>query len=256
MLDKTVASTAEAVRDIPDGASIAVGGFGLCGTPDALIEALLEQGAGSLHTISNNCGVMGYGLARLLEAGRIVRHTGSYIGANRELERRYLAGELDVELIPQGTLAERLRAGGAGIPAFYTRAGVGTLVVDGGLPVGYDAQGGVARASSPREVRDFHGVSYALEHGIRADVALVHAWAGDRSGNLVYRRSARNFNPLCATAAALTIAEVENLVEPGELDPDRVDTAGIYVQRIVHAPVGPEGKPVEQRTVTDMVVGG
>ncbi len=247
-MDKVVASAVEAVADIADGSSLAVGGFGLCGIPTALIEALLETGARDLETVSNNCGVDQWGLGMLLAAKRIRRTTGSYVGENKEFERQFLCGELEVELTPQGTLAERLRAGGAGIPAFYTPAGVGTQVADGGLPLRYDGAGGVALASEPKEVREFDGQRYVLERAIRTDFALVHARVGDRHGNLVYEKSAQNFNPLCAAAGRITIAEVEELVEPGELDPARVHTAGILIQRVVHAP-GVE-KRIERRTVS------
>ncbi|MBC7375737.1 MAG: CoA transferase subunit A [Frankiales bacterium] len=247
-MDKQVASAAEAVADITDGSSLAVGGFGLCGIPQALIDALLEAGVTDLETVSNNCGVDQWGLGSLLSARRIRRTTGSYVGENKEFERQFLGGELEVELTPQGTLAERLRAGGAGIPAFYTPAGVGTQVADGGLPQRYDGAGGVALASDPKEVRDFGGQPYVLEHAIVTDFALVHARYGDRHGNLVYDKSAANFNPLCAAAGRITIAEVEELVEPGELDPMTVHTPGIFVQRVVHTP--DVEKRIEKRTVT------
>ena len=246
-MDKQVGSTSEAVADVRDGASLAVGGFGLCGIPQALIDALLESGVTDLETVSNNCGVDQWGLGSLLAAKRIRRTTGSYVGENKEFERQFLGGELEVELTPQGTLAERLRAGGAGIPAFYTPAGVGTQVADGGLPQRYDGSGGVALASEPKEVRDFAGQTYVLEHAIVTDFALVHARYGDRHGNLVYEKSAANFNPLCASAGRITIAEVEELVEPGELDPMTVHTQGIFVQRVVHVPAGE--KRIEKRTV-------
>ena len=246
-MDKQVGSAAEAVADVRDGASLAVGGFGLCGIPQALINALLEAGVTDLETVSNNCGVDQWGLGSLLAAKRIRRTTGSYVGENKEFERQFLGGELEVELTPQGTLAERLRAGGAGIPAFYTPAGVGTQVADGGLPRRYDGSGGVALASDPKEVREFDGRTYVLEHAIVTDFALVHARYGDRHGNLVYEKSAANFNPLCASAGRITIAEVEELVEPGELDPMTVHTPGIFVQRVVHVPGGE--KRIERRTV-------
>jgi 3-oxoacid CoA-transferase subunit A len=245
-MDKTVASTAQAVRDIPDGASLAVGGFGLGGVPHDLIQSLLEQGTTDLSTVSNNCGVDDAGLGLLLYARRIRRTIGSYVGENAEFARQYLSGELELELCPQGTLAERLRAGGSGIPAFYTPAGVGTLVADGGLPWRYHPDGTVAVASPPKEVRTFGDQEYVLEHGIVCDFALVHAIAGDRHGNLVYAKSARNFNPLCAMAGRVTIAEVEQLVEPGELDPARVHTPGVFVQRVVE--VGSGSKLIEKRT--------
>ncbi len=249
-MDKVTGSAAEAVADVRSGASLAVGGFGLCGVPSALIAALLDSGVDELETVSNNCGVDEWGLGMLLAAKRIRRTTGSYVGENKEFERQFLGGELEVELTPQGTLAERLRAGGAGIPAFFTPAGVGTQVADGGLPLRYDGSGGVAVASEPKETREFDGQSYVLERAIRTDFALVHARWGDRHGNLVYARSAANFNPLCAAAGRITIAEVEELVEPGELDPARVHTPGIYVQRVVHVP-GVD-KRVEKRTVRTM----
>ena len=246
-MDKQVGSAAEAVADVRDGASLAVGGFGLCGIPQVLIDALLEAGITELETVSNNCGVDQYGLGSLLSAKRIRRTVGSYVGENKEFERQFLGGELEVELTPQGTLAERLRAGGAGIPAFYTPAGVGTQVADGGLPRRYDGSGGVAIASEPKEVREFDGQTYVLEHAIVTDFALVHARYGDRHGNLVYAKTAANFNPLCAVAGRITIAEVEELVEPGELDPATVHTPGIFVQRVVH--VGAVDKRIEKRTV-------
>ncbi|MET8783740.1 CoA transferase subunit A [Streptomyces sp. NPDC004589] len=250
-MDKVVATALEAVADVPDGASLAVGGFGLSGVPNVLIQALFERGVGGLSVVSNNCGAMDSGLAVLLAAGRIARVTGSYIGANKEFARQYLAGELEVELIPQGTLAERMRAGGAGIPAFYTPAGVGTQVADGGLPWRYDGNGGVALASPPKEVRAFDGVEYVLERGIRTDYALVRAARGDRHGNLVFNRSARNFNPPAAMAGRVTVAEVEELVEPGTIDPDAVHLPGIFVQRVVAlTPEQALDKKVERRTVS------
>jgi 3-oxoacid CoA-transferase subunit A len=243
-----VDSAAEAVADISRGASIAVGGFGLCGIPNVLIRALLESGATDLETVSNNCGVDEWGLGILLAAKRIRRTIGSYVGENKEFERQFLSGELEVELVPQGTLAERLRAGGAGIPGFYTPAGVGTQVAEGGLPWRYDGDGGTALASPAKETREFDGATYVLERGIRTDFALVHAKYGDRHGNLIYEMSAQNFNPLCAAAGRVTIAEVEELVEPGELDPMHVHTPGIFVQRVVHTP--DVEKRIERRTVT------
>jgi 3-oxoacid CoA-transferase subunit A len=246
-MDKTVATAADAVRDISDGASLAVGGFGLSGVPIRLIAALLDQGTTNLETVSNNCGVDGAGLGQLLDKRRVRRTVSSYVGENKEFARQYLSGELEVELCPQGTLAERLRAGGAGIPAFYTPAGVGTWVADGGLPWRYAPDGTVALTSPAKEVRDFDGQDYVLEHGIVCDFGLVRAARGDRHGNLVYHESARNFNPLCAMAGRITIAEVEELVEPGDIDPDDVDTPGVFVQSIVE--VGAEGKLIEKRTV-------
>ncbi|MER7945494.1 CoA transferase subunit A [Streptomyces sp. NPDC094458] len=251
-MDKVVASAALAVADVPDGASVAVGGFGLSGVPNVLIDALYASGVSGLGVVSNNCGAMDTGLAVLLSAGRISRVTGSYIGANKEFARQYLGGELELELIPQGTLAERLRAGGSGIPAFYTPAGVGTQVADGGLPWRYDGDGGVSLASPAKEVRDFDGTEYVLEHGIRTDFALVRAAKGDRHGNLVFNRSARNFNPLAAMAGRITVAEVEELVEPGEIDPDHVHLPGIFVQRVVALTPGQAvDKKVEKRTITE-----
>jgi 3-oxoacid CoA-transferase subunit A len=215
MIDKTFRSSDDAVADIHEGATVMVGGFGLCGLPENLIAALVRRGVRGLHTISNNMSVDGFGLGLMLEAGMIASHTGSYVGENTLLEARVREGNFDVNLIPQGTLAERIRAGGAGIPAFYTPAGVGTVVAEG------------------KEVREFDGRPYLLERALTADFALIKAWRGDRLGNLIYRKTARNFNPLMATAATITIAEVEQLVEPGEIDPDAVVTPGIYVKRIV-----------------------
>ena len=247
MINKVVASVEEAVADIPDGASLAVGGFGLCGIPVALIDALHRRGTTDLETVSNNCGVDDWGLGVLLRDGRIRRTVSSYVGENKEFARQYLSGELEVVLTPQGTLAEKLRAGGAGIPAFYTKAGVGTQVSDGGLPQKYDADGGISIASAPKEVRSFNDVDYVLEESLAPDFGLVHAWKGDRHGNLVFHATAMNFNPLCAMAGRITIAEVEELVEPGELDPEHVHTPGIFVQRVVVVSRGE--KRIEKRTV-------
>ena len=251
-MDKVVASAAEAVADIPSGASLAVGGFGLNGIPEVLIEALAARGVDGLRVVSNNCGVDDWGLGQLLRAHRITSVTASYVGENKEFERQYLTGELEVELIPQGTLAERLRAGGAGIPAFYTPAGVGTMVAEGGMPLRYAADGSVAKASEPREVREFDGQPYVLERGIRTDFALVRASVGDRHGNLVFDKATRNFNPLAATAGRITIAEVERLVEPGEIDPQTVHTPGVFVQRVL--PLTAEqaaNKRIERRTTRE-----
>ncbi|MFE4492110.1 CoA transferase subunit A [Streptomyces niveus] len=249
-MDKVSQSAADAVGDIPDGASLAVGGFGLCGVPNELIDALLRLGSGGLSVVSNNCGLDGEGLGRLLAAGRIARVTGSYIGRNKEFARRYLGGGVEVELVPQGTLAERLRAGGCGIPAFYTPAGVGTLVADGGLPWRYGPDGEVVKASPAKESRFFDGREHILEFGITTDFALVRAARGDRHGNLVFHRAARNFNPLAAMAGRVTVAEVEELVEPGELDPDTVHVPGVFVQRVVAlGPAEAADKRVENRTV-------
>jgi 3-oxoacid CoA-transferase subunit A len=245
-MNKVVATAAAAVGDIPDGASLAVGGFGLSGVPFVLIDALLEHGAKNLVTVSNNCGVDGWGLGRLLDNHRIRRTTGSYVGENKEFERQYLGGELELELVPQGTLAERLRAGGCGIPAFYTPAGVGTQIADGGLPWRYGADGTVAIESAPKETRTFGGREYVLEEGIVCDYALVRASIGDTAGNLIFHKATRNFNPLCAMAGRITIAEVEQLVEPGQIDPESVHTPGIFVQRVVD--VGTTGKRIERAT--------
>src|SRR5579863_4842038 len=214
-MNKVVLSSDAAVADIPDGATIMLGGFGLAGMPENLIRALVRRRVQGLHTISNNLGVDGVGSGVMLEAGMIASHLGSYAGENKLLESLVLAGKLKMTLIPQGTLAERIRAGGAGIPAFYTPAGVGTVVAEG------------------KELREFGGRIYILETGLTADFALVKAWKGDRLGNLVYRKTARNFNPMMATAAKITIAEVEELVEPGEIDADHVITPGIFVHRVV-----------------------
>jgi 3-oxoacid CoA-transferase subunit A len=232
-MNKQFASARQAVADIPEGASVMLGGFGLCGIPENLIAALVARGVKHLRTISNNMGVDGFGMGLLLEAGMIASHIGSYVGENKLLEKLVLAGRLEVTLIPQGTLAERIRAGGAGIPAFFTPAGVDTVVAEG------------------KEVREFDGRRYLLERGLTADFALVKAWKGDRTGNLVYRKTARNFNPMMATAARITIAEVEELVEPGQLDPDHVVTPGIYVHRIVQSPAE---RRIERRTVREKTV--
>jgi len=254
-VDKVVASAAEAVADIASGSTLAVGGFGLCGIPSVLIEALLDSGATDLEAVSNNCGVDDWGLGRLLREKRLRGMVSSYVGENKEFARQYLAGELEVELTPQGTLAERMRAGGSGIPAFFTATGGGTQVAEGGLPWRYDADGNVVVASPAKETREFTDPSgesreYVLEQAIVADFGLVRAWKGDRHGNLVYRDSARNFNPLAAMCGRVTIAEVEELVEPGELDPNDVHTPGVFVQRVV--PLTPEqaaDKRIEKRTV-------
>ncbi|HEV7639309.1 MAG TPA: CoA transferase subunit A [Gaiellaceae bacterium] len=231
-MSKVYPSADAAVADlVTDGSTLAVGGFGLCGIPETLIAALRDTGRNNLTVISNNAGVDGFGLGLLLETRQLARMISSYVGENKEFERQYLAGELEVELTPQGTLAEKLRAGGAGIPAFFTPTGYGTLVAEG------------------KETREFDGRWHVLEEALVADVALVKAWKGDRAGNLVYRRTARNFNPVCAAAGRVCVAEVEQLVDTGELDPDEIHTPGIYVDRIVLNPT-PE-KRVEQRTVRD-----
>ena len=228
-LNKVVAGADEAVRDIQDGTTLMVGGFGLCGIPENLIAALVKKGVKNLHTISNNVGVDEFGLGLLLAAGQITSHKGSYVGENKLLEEMVLTGRIDLELVPQGTLAERIRAGGAGIPAFYTPTGFGTVVAEG------------------KETRQFDGHPYVLERGMTADFALVKAWKGDRWGNLVYRKTAMNFNPMMATAGRITIAEVEHLVEPGELDPNEVHTPSVYVQRIFQGTN--YEKRIERRTV-------
>lgn len=236
-MDKAYPSAAAAVADIADGSSLAVGGFGLVGVPIVLIRAVLAQTATDLRVVSNNCGVEGWGLGELLSQGRISRVIASYIGENQDFARRYLAGELEVELTPQGTLAERLRAGGSGIPAFFTASGVGTMVAEGGLPWRYGPEGEVTVHSSPKETRLLStlGVEreYVLEESIVTDYALVRAARGDRHGNLVFEKSARNFNPVAAMAGRITIAEVDELVEAGEIGPDEIHLPGIYVHRII-----------------------
>lgn len=250
-MDKTTSSAAEAVADIGDGASLAVGGFGLCGIPSTLVAALFAQGADGLRVVSNNCGTDDHGLGVLLGAGRVDRVIGSYVGENKEFARQYLTGELEVELVPQGTLAERLRAGGCGIPAFYTPAGVGTPLADGGIPWRHRADGGVAVASPTKETRTFGDRDFVLEEAITCDFALVRAARGDRHGNLVFDKSARNFNPLAAMAGRITIAEVEELVAPGALDPDEIHLPGVFVQRVVALTPGQAAdKHIEKRTVT------
>lgn len=227
-MDKVVASAADAVADIPDGALVVAGGFGLCGIPELCIAALVERGVKDLTFVSNNCGVDDFGLGLLLQKKQIKKMVSSYVGENKEFERQFLSGELEVELCPQGTLAERLRAGGAGIPAFYTPAGFGTKVAEG------------------KETREFGGRQFIMEQGIVADFALVKAWRADRYGNLVYRRTARNFNPLAAMAGKITIAEVEEIVDVGQLDPDQIHTPGVFVQRVI---TGEHEKRIERRTV-------
>ena len=228
---KVCTTVEDALDGIEDGATIMAGGFGLVGVPENLIRGLRDRRVRDLTIVSNNCGVDDFGLGLLLAGGQIRKMIASYVGENRLFEQQYLSGALEVELVPQGTLAERIRAGGAGIPAFYTPAGVGTPLADG------------------REVRSFEGREYLLETGLRTDFAIVKAWRGDRLGNLVYRRTARNFNPVMAAAGRVTIAEVEELVEPGVLDPDRVHTPGVYVQRIVLCPSCE--KRIERRTVRE-----
>ncbi|NUP45797.1 MAG: CoA transferase subunit A [Catenulispora sp.] len=250
-MDKVFPDAASAVADVTDGATLAVGGFGLTGIPETLIKAVHAQGARDLHVVSNNCGdAQGGGLGILLAAGRVRRVTGSYIGENKEFARQYLAGELEVELIPQGTLAERLRAGGCGIPAFYTPAGVGTQVAEGGLPWRYSSSepGAVAVASPPKETREFDGGEYVLERSIVADFGLVRARRADRHGNLVFTKSARNFNPLAAMSGRVGIAEVEELVDA--LSPDEVHLPGVFVHRVVVLSAEEAAdKRIEKRTV-------
>lgn len=254
-MDKLFPSAAAAVADVADGSSIVVGGFGLSGIPWITIDALYEQGARGLTIVSNNCGVDGAGLGILLADHRIDRVIASYIGENREFARQFLAGELHVELTPQGTLAERMRAGGSGIAAFYTPTGVGTLVADGGLPWKYDAAGNVAVASPPKEVREFtlggRTRPFVLEEGIATDFALVRAAKADRHGNAVFHAAARNFNPPAAMAGRITILEAEEVVEPGEIAPDDVHLPGVFVQRVVAlTPEQAADKSIEKRTTT------
>jgi 3-oxoacid CoA-transferase A subunit len=229
MINKVVKNADEAVKDVPDNATIMMGGFGLCGIPENCIQALLKKGIKGLTFISNNAGVDDFGIGLLLKTRQVKKMISSYVGENAEFERQLLSGELEVELIPQGTLAERIRAGGAGIPAFFTPAGYGTEVAEG------------------KEVREFDGKKYLMEHWLRADFSIIKAWKGDTAGNLVYRGTARNFNPMMAAAGKITIAEVEELVEPGDLDPNCIHTPGIYVQRIFRGPR--YEKRIEQRTL-------
>ncbi|MBT3157759.1 CoA transferase subunit A [Streptomyces sp. CHA1] len=249
-MDKVVTSADAAVGDIGSGATLAVGGFGLCGIPAVLIDAVLHSGADRLQIVSNNAGVDDWGLGLLLNAGRVRRVVASYVGENKEFARQYLAGELEVELTPQGTLAERLRAGGSGIPAFFTATGVGTQVAEGGLPWKYDGAGGVEVASPAKQTQEFDGHAYVLERAVVADFALVRAARGDRHGNLVFDKAARNFNPLAAMAGRVCVAEVEELVEPGALDPDQVHLPGVYVHRVVAlSPEQAADKRIEKRMV-------
>jgi len=228
-MNKVVASADEAVRDIADGASIMIGGFGLCGIPENLIQALMRKNVKNLTTISNNVGVDGFGLGYLLANHQIKKHIGTYVGENKLLEEMVLKGEIELELNPQGTFSERIRAGGAGIPAFFTPTGFGTIIAEG------------------KEVREFNGRPHIMERALKADFAFVKAWKGDKWGNLVYRKTARNFNPMMATAAKITIAEVEHLVEVGELDPDQIATPSVYVKRIFQGERFE--KRIEKRTV-------
>src|SRR6202453_2293583 len=234
-MHKVVASAEEAIQDVSDGASIMVGGFGLCGNPENLIRALAKKGVKNLTTISNNAGVDGFGVGLLLANGQIRKHIGTYVGENKLLEKMVLDGTVELDLVPQGTFSERIRAGGAGIPAFFTPTGVGTVVADG------------------KEVREFDGRTYIMERALKADFAFVRAWKGDRMGNLVYRKTARNFNPIMATAAKVTIAEVEQLVDVGELDADLVHTPSVYVKRIFQGEM--YERRIEKRTVRKTVVG-
>jgi 3-oxoacid CoA-transferase subunit A len=234
-MHKVIASAEEAIQDVLDGATIMVGGFGLCGMPENLIRALAHKGVKNLTTISNNAGVDGAGMGLLLSNGQIRRHIGTYVGENKLLEQMVLNGTVQLDLVPQGTFSERIRAGGAGIPAFFTPTGVGTVVADG------------------KEAREFDGRTYVMERALQADFAFVKAWKGDKWGNLVYRKTARNFNPMMATAAKITIAEVEQLVEPGELDPDLVHTPSVSVKRIFQGELFE--KRIEKRTVTKAAAG-
>lgn len=228
-MDKVVSGSDEAVRDVFDGATIMVGGFGLCGIPENLIRALVKKGVKNLTTISNNAGVDGFGMDLLLAAGQIRKHIGTYVGENKLLEEMVLKGKIELELVPQGTFSERIRAAGAGIPAFFTATGVGTLVAEN------------------KETREFDGRLYLMEHALKADFAFIKAWKGDTWGNLVYHKTARNFNPMMATAAKVTIAEVEHMVKPGELDPDMVHTPSVFVKRIFQGEVYEHR--IERRTV-------
>ena len=234
-MNKVVANADEAIRDVFDGATIMVGGFGLCGMPENLIRALARKGTKNLTTVSNNAGVDGFGMGLLLANGQIRRHIGTYVGENKLLEQMVLDGRVQLDLVPQGTFSERIRAGGAGIPAFYTPTGVGTMVAEN------------------KETREFDGRLYLMEHALRADFAFVKAWKGDKWGNLVYRKTARNFNPMMATAAKVTIAEVEHMVEPGELDADMVHTPSIFVKRIFQGELFE--KRIERRTVRKVASG-
>lgn len=256
-MDKTAPSADAAVSAVSDSMMVASGGFGICGIPAVLLEALSRTGVRDLTVVSNNCGIPGIGNSLLLENRQIRRLIASYVGENKELERQYLTGEVEIELTPQGTLAERLRAGGAGIAAFYTQTGVGTQVADGGLPLRHDADGAVAVASAPKPQAEFvwDGAprTFVLEEALRPDVAFVRAWKGDRHGNLVFRKAARNFNPLCAMAAKHTVAEVENILDPGDLDPDEIHLPGIYVDAVLPLTVAQAAdKGIERRTVREL----
>jgi 3-oxoacid CoA-transferase subunit A len=232
-MNKVVANADEAIQDVFDGATIMVGGFGLCGNPENLIRALVRKGVKNLTTMSNNAGVDGLGIGMLLANGQLKKHIGTYVGENKLLEKMVLDGTVELDLVPQGTFSERIRAGGAGIPAFFTPTGVGTVVAEG------------------KEAREFDGRTYIMERALKADFAFVKAWKGDKWGNLVYRKTARNFNPMMATAAKITIAEVEHMVEPGELDPDMVHTPSVFVKRIFQGELFE--KRIEKRTVRKAV---
>eukprot|EP01130_Rhizamoeba_saxonica_P005886 TRINITY_DN232_c0_g1_i1.p1 TRINITY_DN232_c0_g1~~TRINITY_DN232_c0_g1_i1.p1 ORF type:complete len:460 (+),score=113.88 TRINITY_DN232_c0_g1_i1:48-1427(+) len=245
--NKIYPSATDAVKDIPNGSKLLVGGFGLCGIPENLISALREKGSKDLVVVSNNCGVDDFGLGILLQNKQIKRMISSYVGENAEFERQYISGELEVELTPQGSLAERIRAGGAGIPAFYTATGVGTYVEEGGMPIKHDSDGNVIIESDPRPSSVFNGRKYVLEESITGDFALIKAYKADTNGNLIFRKTAQNFNSPMATASKVTIAEVEEIVEPGQLGPDEIHLPGIYVQRIVKGPSFE--KRIEKRTI-------
>lgn len=249
-MSPTILDVDTAAAFIGDGASLAVGGFGLCGIPSTMIEAIRARGTRDLHVVSNTCGVDDWGLGLLMQTRQISKVTASYVGENKQFERQYLAGELEVELVPQGTLAERLRAAGVGIPAFYTPTGAGTLVADGGMPMRYASDGSVAKTSPPKEIRHFDGREYLLEPAIGTDFGLVRASVADRAGNLMFDATTRNFNPLCAMAGAVTIAEVERLVEVGEIPADQIHLPGIFVQHLVElTPAQASSKRIEKLRV-------
>lgn len=255
-MDKVVASAREAIEGLENGMRVAVGGFGLCGIPQVLIEEVHAAGTTDLEVVSNNCGVDGWGLGVLLDAGRLRRVIASYVGENKEFARQYLEGELEVELTPQGTLAEKLRAAGTGLAGFWTRTGVGTKVAEGGMPWRYDTEGNVTAESPAKETREFTMLDetheYVLEESLPCDFALVRAAKGDRHGNLVFNKSAANFNPVAAMAGRVCVAEVEELVEPGDIDPDQVDLPGVFVQRVlVLSPERAADKRIEKRTLTE-----
>jgi len=246
-MNKLFASAQEAIADIDDNITLMSGGFGLCGNPENLITAFAEKGTKGLSIISNNCGTTEQGLGVLLQNGQVRKMTSSYVGENKEFEKQFLFGPLEVELVPQGTLAERIRAGGAGVPAFFTATGVGTQVADGGLPMQYNSDGEVIKTSEKKEQREFNGRKYVMETALLADVTIVRAYKADTMGNLQFRMTARNFSPMMCKAGKLTIVEAEHIVEPGEIDPDQVHVPGIYVQRLIQGK--DYEKPIEQRTV-------